>query len=64
MILRGELIFPQVRRHILERYPDAKFVGPETFGDFYMTREPDFLARLPDLLRAHGCDAVVVGIGA
>ena len=64
VIFRGEIIYPLVREYIRARYPDVKFVEYSNFGNFHGAREHEVMAGLPDALRKHGADAVIVGIGA
>jgi hypothetical protein len=65
VIFRGETIYPLVREHIRKRFPGVKFVDYTHFGNFYGAREEANIGeRLPDQLREHGADAVIVGIGA
>jgi UDP-N-acetyl-D-mannosaminuronic acid transferase (WecB/TagA/CpsF family) len=64
VIFRGETIYPLVREHIRKRFPGVKFVGYEEFGNFHGALEAKISAEIPAKLRAHGADAVIVGIGA
>jgi hypothetical protein len=64
VIFRGETIYPMVREYIRKRFPHARFVTYEEFGNFHGAREAEVSAGIPDKLRAHGADAVIVGIGA
>lgn len=64
VIFRGETIYPLVREYIKARFPRAKFVEYSEFGNFHGARERTVMAGLPEQLRNHGCDAVIVGIGA
>ncbi len=64
VLFRGEIIYPQVRDFMTARFPGVKFVGHEPFGNFHTAREHQVHAALPDKLRQHGADAVIVGIGA
>ena len=65
VIFRGETIYPLVRAHIRKLFPQVKFVDYTQFGNFYGAREEQNIAeRLPKMLKAHGVDAVIVGIGA
>lgn len=64
VIFRGETIYPLVRDYIKARFPGVKFVGYSEFGNFHGAREHEVSAAIPDKLRAHGADAVIVGIGA
>ena len=64
VIFRGETIYPLVRDYIRKRFPDARFVTYEEFGNFHGAREAQVSSEIPAKLRAHGADAVIVGIGA
>ncbi len=64
VIFRGETIYPLVREYIKKRYPGVKFVNYAKFGNFHGAREHEVSATIPDKLRAHKADAVIVGIGA
>lgn len=64
VIFRGETIYPMVRDYIRARFPAVKFVGYEEFGNFHGAREHEVSAQIPDKLRQHKADAVIVGIGA
>ena len=64
VIFRGETIYPLVREYIKARFPGVKFVPYTEFGNFHGAREHEVSATIPDKLRAHHADAVIVGIGA
>ena len=64
VIFRGETIYPLVREYFKARFPGVKFVGHAEFGNFHGAREHEVSAAIPDKLRAHKADAVIVGIGA
>jgi hypothetical protein len=64
VIFRGETIYPLVREQIKARFPDVRFVEYSEFGNFYGPHGQKVSQALPGALRAHGCDAVIVGIGA
>ena len=64
VIFRGETIYPLVREHIRAKFPRAKFVDYSEFGNFYGPHGDKITQELPAKLRAHGCDAAIVGIGA
>jgi hypothetical protein len=64
VIFRGETIYPLVREYIRARFPGVKFVEYSEFGNFHGAREHEVTATIPDKLRAHHADAVIVGIGA
>ena len=64
VIFRGETIYPLVREYIKARFPGVKFVNYSEFGNFHGPREHEVSASIPDKLRAHKADAVIVGIGA
>ena len=64
VIFRGETIYPLVREYIRARFPRVKFVEYSEFGNFYGPHGERISDELPAKLRAHGADAVIVGIGA
>jgi hypothetical protein len=65
VIFRGETIYPLVREHIRKRFPRVKFIEYSEFGNFYGAREEhDIATRLPEMVKAVGADAAIVGIGA
>ena len=61
---RGETIYPLVREYIKTRFPDVRFVDYSEFENFHGPGADSAASRLPAKLREHGCDAVIVGIGA
>ena len=65
---KGEEIFPALEDALRKRYKDIKFVSYETFGNFRDPRiygvELEKYPGLRGLLLKHGCDAVIVGVGA
>ena len=64
VLFRGETIYPLVREYIKKRFPRVNFVPYSEFGNFHGAKERDVIRTLPDKLREHGADAVIVGIGA
>jgi hypothetical protein len=62
-VFRGEIIFPMVEEALAKRYPGIKFVDYRVFGNTHGFKESEILASLPDLLKKHGCDAVISGLG-
>ena len=64
VIFRGETIYPLVREYIRKRFPRVKFVEYSEFGNFYGPHGDKVSRELPAKLRAHGCEAAIVGIGA
>lgn len=63
-LFRGEEIFPIIRESLSKRYPGIKFVDYNVFGNTHSVKEKAIIAALPDLLRKHGCDAVISAVGA
>ncbi len=59
----GDDVFPILRDSLRQRFPDIKFVDFDTFGDIHGSNEPEVVAALPGLLRLHGVDAVITGLG-
>ncbi len=61
---RDEEVRPVIREVLSKRYPGVKFVDDTLFGNIHGRKEAEVIAALPALLRKHGCDAVISGIGA
>ena len=62
---RDQEIRPIVEETLTKRYPGIKFVPHTVFGDIHGPRHgADALPSLAANLRAHGCDAVITGIGS
>jgi hypothetical protein len=62
-LFRASDIFPIIREAFERRYPGVRFVDASHFGNTHGEAEREVLAALPDQLRAHGCDAVISGVG-
>jgi hypothetical protein len=62
-VFRGDEIFPLLEDALRRRFPDARFIGWDTFGSTFGGEESRTIADLPDRLRRLGVDAVVSGIG-
>lgn len=56
-----EFTFRTIEQAILRRYPKAKFVPFETFGDVYGSTEAQVIGNLPELLKLHEVDLVISG---
>ena len=63
-LFRGEEIFPILREQLKARFPGMRFVTHEVFGNVHGPQQRQLVARVPELLRSHGVDAVISGIGA
>ncbi len=63
-LFQGEELYAEVRRHLRARFPGIKFVDYDTFGDIHGPDERNVVAGIADKLKALGCDAAIVGIGA
>jgi hypothetical protein len=65
-IFRGDEMFEIFAEHARERFGDFRIVDHAAFGEIHGTAEEErkALEELPELLRAHRVDAVVVGVGA
>ncbi len=60
---RGEEIFPIVRESLRTLYPGIKFVEYTEFGNTHGSTESEVIKTLPEMLKAHGCDGVISGVG-
>lgn len=63
-VFRGEEIFPAIREALKQRYPRARFVEYDVFGDTHGVNQKQVLADMPALLRKYEVDAVISGVGA
>ncbi|MFH1486726.1 MAG: hypothetical protein ABIH46_11705 [Chloroflexota bacterium] len=63
-LFRGDEMFTILRDVLSKRYPGIKFVDYNTFGSTHGSKEREVIAALPELLRKHGCDAVISAVGA
>jgi hypothetical protein len=59
----GDRVFPALEKELERRYPGVRFVPYTVFGDIHGGDEHAVVEALPDLLREHGVDAVVAGVG-
>ena len=62
-LFKGEEIFPMLRDLLSKRYPGIKFVEYNAFGNTHGGKQTEVFANLPRLLREHGCEIVISGIG-
>jgi hypothetical protein len=60
---KAEEIFPLIRKLLKQRYSDIKFIEYTNFGNTHGSHEDEVIAALPEKLRAHGCGAVISGVG-
>ena len=62
-VFRGDQVFPILNEELRKKYPGVKIVDHKTLGITY-GNVPDYIAKLPALLKEHGCDAVISAVGA
>jgi hypothetical protein len=53
--------FEVIEQAIRKRFPSAKFVSFERFGDTYGARESEVIRDLPQKLKRYDCDVVISG---
>jgi hypothetical protein len=63
-VFRGEEIFPAIRAALRKKYPGARFVEYDQFGDTHGVKQKQVLSELPEHLRELKVDAVISGVGA
>ena len=63
-LFKGDEMFPIIREKLRARYHGIKFVDYSVFGNTHGPNEAEVIAALPDLLRKHGCDLVISGVGS
>jgi len=61
-IFRSNEIFPIIERELSKRYAGIHFVSYDVFGTGH-GKEPEVVAKLPDMLRESKSDAVISGVG-
>ena len=59
----GDRAFPILREELTKRFPTVRFVDYTHFGNIHGHDEAEAVERLPELLREHGADAVIAGVG-
>jgi hypothetical protein len=59
----GDRAYPLLREELTRRFPTARFVEYPVFGNIHGPDELEVVERLPALLREHGVDAVICGVG-
>ena len=57
----AEFTFSVIEQALLKRFPAAKFVSFERFGDTYGAHESDVIRELPEKLKLYDCDVVISG---
>ena len=62
-IFRGDEIFPILETELARQFPDTHFINYKVFGSTHGAGEREALANLPALLKEHGADAVISGMG-
>ena len=62
-IFRSEEIFPIVREELRKIYPGVKFIEYSQFGNTHGSTEAEVIRTLPAMLKEHGCDGVISGVG-
>ena len=62
-VFRGDQVFPILNEELRKRFPGVKIVDHKTLGITF-GNVPDYIAKLPALLKEHGLDAVISGVGA
>jgi len=60
---RGEEICPIVTELFRQQYPGIKFVEYTNFGNTHGAAEAEVIHNLPAMLKEHGCDGVISGVG-
>jgi len=63
-LFKGDAMFSVIRERLRQRYPGINFVDYTVFGNIHGRRERDVVAKLPERLRAQGCEVVISGVGA
>lgn len=62
-VFKGDKMFDIWERELAKLYPTIKFVSWREFGEIHGANEHKVLEELPQKLKDHGVDAVIVGVG-
>jgi len=62
-LFRGDEVFAILERTLKQRFPEIRFIHWSEFGSTHGKDEREFLAALPERLRALKVDAVISGLG-
>ena len=62
-LFRGDELFPLLADELVTRFPTVEILDYDIFGNTHGGDEREMIAALPSVLREHGVDAVVSGIG-
>ena len=57
----SEFTFEVIEKALAKRFPSARFVSFERFGDTYGARESEVISELPEKLKLYDCDLVISG---
>ena len=63
LLFKGDVLFSETKKIFEEHFPGIKFVDHTNFGDIHGRRETEVVKALPELMRKHGCDAVISAVG-
>lgn len=62
-LFRGEELFADLTSELTSRFPTVKIVDWPVVGNTHASDEHAVIAGMPEVLRAHGVDAVVSAVG-
>jgi len=62
-VFKGDIMFDIWEREMTKLYPGIKFVSWREFGEIHGANEHAVLEALPEKLKEHNVDAVIVGVG-
>ena len=62
-LFKGNVLFSETKKIFQEKFLGIKFVDHTNFGDIHGRHENAIIEALPDMLRKHGCDAVISAVG-
>lgn len=63
-VFHGDRILAILREKLAARYPGIRFIPYEVFGNLHGAQQRQLLAKMPELLKEHGADAVISLVGA
>jgi hypothetical protein len=63
-VFQADVILPLIGQALARRFPGLTYVDPSVFGNYHRADEEGVLAKVPQLLKEHGCDLAISGVGA
>lgn len=63
-VFRGDQMYDVINEELRKKFPGVKVVEWKLLGNTNANDAREYVANLPELLRQHGCDAIISAVGA